>query len=154
MLDFVNDREEILESFQTFYEGTTVLETVDPQRLYELSGQLDAAQVYFKQEVDRFARVFFKPKQKQRASDNADHERRPRPRRGPLQGHGRGDLARSSAGQLQAFVNLYGFMAQVVPFSDADLEKLYVFGKMLLRKLPRPEVGPRPPRWTSGKMSP
>ena len=27
-------------------------------------------------------------------------------------------------------------MAQIVPFSDADLEKLYVFGKMLLRKLP------------------
>jgi type I restriction enzyme R subunit len=38
--------------------------------------------------------------------------------------------------QLQAYINLYGFMAQVVPFSDADLEKLYVFGKMLLRKLP------------------
>ena len=28
-----------------------------------------------------------------------------------------------------------------MPFADLDLEKLYAYGRMLLRKLPRPEVG-------------
>jgi len=142
VLDFVNKREEVLQSFQTFYEGTTVLETVDPQRLYELQGKLDAAQVYYQQDVDRFARVFFKPTHKQRASDNAamnaamdpsvdrfnDMEEEP---------------AEEFRKQLQAYCNLYGFLAQVVPFSDVDLEKLFAFGKMLLRKLPAKSEGGR-----------
>ena len=38
--------------------------------------------------------------------------------------------------RLQSFVRLYAFLAQIVPFSDVDLERLYVYGQMLLRKLP------------------
>jgi type I restriction enzyme R subunit len=143
VLDFVNEREEVLQSFQTFYEGTTVLETVDPQRLYELQGKLDATQVYYKHDVDRFARVFFKPLQKQRPGDNAAMNAALDPSVDRFK-----DLEEEPAEefrkQLQAFINLYGFMAQIVPFSDADLEKLYVFGKMLLRKLPSmTEASPR-----------
>ena len=29
-------------------------------------------------------------------------------------------------GKLQAFRNLYGFLSQVIPYQDSDLEKLYV----------------------------
>ena len=38
--------------------------------------------------------------------------------------------------QLGDYVRLYAFLSQVVTFRDADLEKLYVYGRMLLRKLP------------------
>ena len=44
-------------------------------------------------------------------------------------------------GKLLAFRNLYGFLGQIVPFADPDLEKLYTYVRMLLRKLPRPEGG-------------
>ena len=44
-------------------------------------------------------------------------------------------------GKLVAFRNLYSFLGQIVPFADPDLEKLYAYGRMLLRKLPRPEGG-------------
>lgn len=143
VLDFVNEREEILQSFQTFYEGTTVLETVDPQRLYELSGKLEGARVFHPHDLDRFARVFFKHTRKQRAADNGPLNAALDPSVDRFR-----DLdeepAEAFRKQLQAFVNLYGFMAQVVPFSDADLEKLYVFGRMLLRKLPKvSEVAPK-----------
>lgn len=37
---------------------------------------------------------------------------------------------------LQSYVRLYAFLSQVIPFTDAGLEKLYAFGRMLLRKLP------------------
>jgi type I restriction enzyme R subunit len=33
-------------------------------------------------------------------------------------------------------VRLYAFLSQIIPFVDTDLEKLYVFGRLLLRKLP------------------
>lgn len=37
---------------------------------------------------------------------------------------------------LKSFVRTYAFLAQVVPYSDEDLEKLYLFGKILLPRLP------------------
>jgi len=39
-------------------------------------------------------------------------------------------------GQLTDFVRLYAFLSQVLTFADADLEKLYVFGRYLRRLLP------------------
>ena len=39
-------------------------------------------------------------------------------------------------GQLTDYVRLYAFLAQVLSFADADLEKLYVFARHLRRLLP------------------
>ena len=142
ILDFVNDREEILSSFQDYYESTTVEESIDPQRLYELQTQLDDALVYHHSEVDHFARIFFKPLDRQVPGDNGrlDAALNPAVDRFKALDKERADKFRD---QLQAFCSLYSFLAQVVPFSDVDLEKLYAFGKMLLRKL-REEQGSEP----------
>jgi len=43
---------------------------------------------------------------------------------------------------LVAFRNLYSFMAQVIPFQDSDLEKLYSYIRFLITKLPRDDRGP------------
>jgi type I restriction enzyme R subunit len=45
VLDFVNDRETILASFQPYYEVTTVKEETDVNHLYDLKGKLDEFQV-------------------------------------------------------------------------------------------------------------
>jgi type I restriction enzyme, R subunit len=37
---------------------------------------------------------------------------------------------------LQSYIRLYAFLSQVIPFTDANLEKLYAFGRMLMIKLP------------------
>ncbi|MGH7256661.1 MAG: type I restriction endonuclease subunit R, partial [Nitrospirales bacterium] len=37
---------------------------------------------------------------------------------------------------LKDYVHLYAFLSQLIRFTDAELEKLYVFGRLLLRKLP------------------
>ncbi len=39
-------------------------------------------------------------------------------------------------GQLTDYVRLYAFLSQVMSFTDADLEKLYVFARHLRRLLP------------------
>lgn len=38
--------------------------------------------------------------------------------------------------QLNDYIRLYAFLFQVVTFTDPDLEKLYVFARVLIRKLP------------------
>jgi type I restriction enzyme R subunit len=70
VLDFVNDREEIRESFKTYYEGAEMGEQVDPALLYQIKGELDASGVYLPEEMQRFCETYFKPKQRQNASDH------------------------------------------------------------------------------------
>jgi type I restriction enzyme R subunit len=55
-----------------------------------------------------------------------------------------GDEQTDCRGQLTDYVRLYAFLSQVLTFTDADLEKLYVFAKFLRRYLPaRKEDLPR-----------
>ena len=39
-------------------------------------------------------------------------------------------------------MNLYGFLSQIIPYQDSDLERLYVFLRHLAAKLPRRYGGP------------
>src|SRR5208283_2356007 len=70
VLDFVNDREEIREAFKVYYEGAEMGEEVDPARLYQIKGELDATGIYLAEEVVRFCDVYFKPKRKQSVLDH------------------------------------------------------------------------------------
>jgi type I restriction enzyme, R subunit len=42
---------------------------------------------------------------------------------------------------LDAFVRLYGFVSQIMPFTDVELEKTHAFLRLLRTKLPRREGG-------------
>ena len=89
-------------AFQPYYESTTVAESADPQQLYDLQHELDAAQVFWTSEVEAFCKVFFKPKEKQTVARPGRDEPLPRPRRRSLQGAGRGRSRTSSARRSQA----------------------------------------------------
>ena len=143
VLDFVNERNEIREAFKTYYEGAEMGAEVDPARLYAIKGELDAAGVYLEEEVARFCDVYFKPKQKQSALDhqamNAALD--PAVSRFKVRANERPDEAELLRGKLLAFQNLYGFLSQVIPYQDSDLECLYVFVRHLTTKLPRRAAG-------------
>ena len=142
VLDFVNDEEEIRRSFQPYYELTTVTETADPQHLYKLQHALDAAQVYTPSEVLSFCKVFFKPRTKQTTADHAEMYRHLAPAVDRFRGLGQDDQEDFRVA-LKAFVHLYSFLSQIVPFTDEDLERLYTFGRFLELKLPQdPRKGP------------
>ena len=51
------------------------------------------------------------------------------------------DEAELWRGKLVAFRNLYGFLSQVIPYQDSDLERLYVFLRHLAAKIPRRNTG-------------
>ena len=61
VLDFTNDRETIFESFQPYYEITTVTDETDINHLYDLKARLDDFQIYWQEEIDDFANIYFHP---------------------------------------------------------------------------------------------
>ena len=144
VLDFVNDREEIREAFKTYYEGAEMGEEVDPARMYAIKAELDASGIYLDEEVERFSAVYFAPKRRQSAMDHRTMNAvlDPAVSRFTVRRDDNEEEAEDWRGKLQAFLNLYGFLSQVIPYQDSDLERLYVFLRHLAAKLPRRKSGP------------
>ena len=144
VLDFVNDREEIREAFKTYYEGAEMGEEVDPARMYAIKGDLDALGIYRDEEVERFSAVYFKPKRRHSALDHQTMNAAldPAVSRFTVRQNDKEAEAENWRDKVQAFLNLYGFLSQVIPYQDSDLERLYVFLRHLAAKLPRCRSGP------------
>ena len=117
-------------AFEPYYETTLLSEATDPNLLYELQTRLAAFPVYTEADVNAFAKLYFDPKATQ---DRLYTVLSPLVERfGQLSEDERADFR----GQLTDYARLYAFLAQVLTFADADLEKLYVFAKYLRRLLP------------------
>ncbi len=140
VLDFRNKREEIYEAFKPFYEVTPVDELIDAQHLYRLQHQIDESGIIFEEEIVGFCDVYFKPQRKESVTDHAKM-------------NGILDKAverfcelpdeeqETLKGLFVDFRNMYGFLSQIIPYQDTDLEQLYTYLRFLLSKLPR---------WSSG----
>jgi type I restriction enzyme R subunit len=141
VLDFTNETPEIQGAFQPFYETTTVAESADPQQLYDLQHDLDSAQIYTADEVEQFARAFYAPERAKREKDHEQLYRVLNPALGRYKAWDDADARDGWRGKLQAFVRLYAFLSQVMPFTDRDLEVRYSFARFLLKRLPRGNDG-------------
>ncbi|ODS23966.1 type I restriction endonuclease subunit R [Candidatus Endobugula sertula] len=140
VLDFRNKPEEIFAAFKPFYEQTPVEELTDAQHLYRLQHQLDEVGIIFEEEIQAFCTVYFTPRRKATKHDHAKMN-------GVL------DKAVSRYNALPEdeqddfkslcvnFRNMYGFLSQVIPYQDSDLEQLYTYLRFLLTKLPRKAAG-------------
>jgi type I restriction enzyme, R subunit len=139
VLDFVNDAEEIRTAFAQFYEGATLGQEAEPEQLYQLKSELDASGIYQTEEVERFAEVFFKPKQRQSPADHQAMNATLDPAVERFRALHQADETAAEVWrkQLTAFRNLYAFLSQVIPYQDSDLERLYTFLRHLTRKLPK-----------------
>ena len=65
VLDFVNDTEDVLKAFKTYYSTAELANVSDPNLVYNLRAKLDAAGHYDDFEVDRVVAVELKPNAKQ-----------------------------------------------------------------------------------------
>ena len=144
VLDFVNDREEIQEAFKAYYEGAEMGEEVDPAHMYAIKADLDASGIYLDEEVERFCAVYFKLKPRQSALDHRAMNAALDPAVSRFMARRDNDEEETEnwRGKVQAFLNLYAFLSQVIPYQDSDLERLYVFLRHLATKLPRRKSGP------------
>lgn len=133
VLDFVNDPEDVQADFQQYYGKNFIQEEnlTDPNAIYDSLNQVESFEVYFPQEVEAFANIFFTEDENfeqlqpilenitERFVDNFEEE---------------DQIAFKSA--AKSFVKLYRFLSQIITFTDVELEKVYVFLTALLKKLP------------------
>ena len=130
VLDFANEADDIRTAFEPYYEKTLLSEATDPNLLYDIQTRLGTFPVYSRTDVDGFVKVYFDGKITQ---DRLYAVLTPVVERfGELHEDERQDFR----GQLTHYVRLYAFLAQVLNFADADLEKFYVFARYLRRLLP------------------
>ena len=134
VLDFVNEPKEIYRSFKDYYEDTMLEEETDPNRLYTLQNDIEGVNLFTKYEVEEFCKIFYDqsiPQERlqpilnkvvDKWKDIPDEEER--------------ELFRSN---IQSYIRLYGYITQIMTFTDLELEKLYVFVKYLNKKLPKRE---------------
>ena len=136
VLDFVNEPEIIQKAFQPYYEKTIVGERSEYKHLYELQNKLKGFNVYFEEEVNEFCRFFFSSKKRLNPKDHSRMNSildKGVSRFVELEETKKEDF-RST---LVSYRNLYSFLAQIIPFYDTDLEKLFTYLKFLHTKLPR-----------------
>lgn len=130
VLDFVNDAETMQEGFQPYYEKTILSEATDPNVLYDLERRLDDHHVFESNDIDAFAKRYFDLKATQDElyallAPSVDRYK-------ALDKEERFDFR----GKLTDYIRLYAFLSQIIAFTDAGLEKLYVFSRLLRRYLP------------------
>ena len=140
ILDFRNSPEEIFKAFKPYYEDTPVEPLTDAQHLYRLQHQIEETGLIFEEEVKAFCAVYFRPVRKETVHDHSAMN-------GILDQaverfKERDEEEREEAKALLVnFRNLYGFLSQVIPYQDSDLERLYTYLRFLLTKLPRRQDG-------------
>jgi type I restriction enzyme, R subunit len=141
VLDFANDRQTILDSFQPYYEITSVTEETDINHLYDLKARLDEFQVYWTQEIEAFANVYFDPKTK---LNNPKHQKHLYAFTDPSVDRFKAIAEEEKQDEfkkgLRTWTNLYAFLSQIMPFIDSEFEKFYAYAKLLQTRLPKREL--------------
>ena len=137
VLDFVNKTEDIRKAFAPYYDRTELLEPSDPYRLEELKHELNAMQIYHWREVEAFAGIFYLRGPRRGAHNHPRLDAQLQPTRARFRAVGEDDQT-AFRDRLTAFVNLYAFLSQIIPYADNELEKLSSFGRALLPYL-RPD---------------
>ncbi len=137
VLDFANDRETIVDSFQPYYESTAMSETTDPNHLYDLKNTLDNFGIYHESEIEAFAKVFYKPTNVSLPSEQGKLYNHIDPAVDRFKHIETEETKDEFKKSLTSYVRLYAFLSQIMPFQDVELEKLYSFGRFLLTRLPK-----------------
>ncbi len=133
VLDFVNNWEDIKAAFQEYYTITNLAQGTDPNRLYTLQRELAKFNFYEPQELTQLAIVYYRDSQNLNDIEAVISPIVDRFDRAPEQ------TQTNFRSQLTEYVRLYRYLSQIVPWDDAELEKLYILGHLLLTKI-KPET--------------
>ena len=138
VLDFANTAEEIQQAFQPFYQASLAIPT-DPNVLYNMSNDLWSAQVLSEPEMDASVTALL--------SDAPDRQGEVYANLHPAVGRWTAldeEQQEAFRATLDQFCRAYAFLAQVMQYIDPSLEKLYLYGKVLLTQLPARDGDPMP----------
>lgn len=151
VLDFVNEGDDILAAFQTYYETATLEDVTDPNIIYNMRAKLDATGYYDEPEVDRVAAAELNPNSRQAdlvrsvepvadrlvrrfkaakerwvAAKSANDEKAAEEARGEM------DALQLFKRDMASFGHAYTFLSQIFDYGNTVLEKRALFFKRLM----------------------
>jgi type I restriction enzyme R subunit len=133
VLDFQNNSGTITFAFQDYYRTTLLAEETDPNKLHDLKAALDAAQVYSPEQVQELVALFLAGADRDKLDPILD--RCVAVYRSRLDEDGQVDFK----GKAKVFCRTYAFLSSVIPYTNAEWEKLSILLNLLTPKLPAPE---------------
>jgi len=133
VLDFTNDAATIQAAFEPYYRTMILAEETDANKLHDLKANLDRIGVYTPATIDEFVKSYLGGLGREKLDPLLD-----------------GSVAvyldrldedeqvnfKSSA---KAFVRSYEFLSAILPYTNAEWEKLPIFLTFLIPKLPAPK---------------
>ena len=129
IIDFANDTNVIRKAFEPYYGETTLEEETDYQKLYELQENIYDFYLFDEDEVEEFVKAYTKEvPQAELHSLLSEPTNR-------FRGRDKEDQVEFKK-KIRRYQSIYSFMAQLLPFSDLSLEKLYIYLKFLSKVLP------------------
>lgn len=152
VLDFVNDGDEILKAFQTYYTTATLEDVTDPNLVYDIRAKLDGSGFYDEPEVERVVKAELRSHGK-RQSDLAAalapvadrlvrRYKAVRDRRKLAETRGDRSDAQDAKEEMEAlelfkrdmvsFGRAYTFLSQIFDYGNTGLEDRGIFYKRLL----------------------
>jgi type I restriction enzyme R subunit len=154
VLDFVNDTQEVLEAFKTYYDTAELADVTDPNIVFNLRAKLDGSGHYDDFEVERVVAVELKDGAKQSelvAALEPVVDRLHRKYKAAQEAlKAARDTKNTTAeevakGELDAlllfqrdmgtYARLYTYLSQIFDYGNTDIEKRAIFFKHLLRLL-------------------
>ncbi len=138
VLDFANTSESIKESFQPFYEETTLVGSSDVNRVYDLRSKLNEFALFNDEDIDKFYAIMKVNSDKKKQDDSAIGKlvsvMKPAVDNYADLDDDKRLLARDT---MMKFIRSYGFVTQLVRINDEDLFKDYLYISHLIRLLPK-----------------
>ena len=132
-LDFMNDAEGIAASFEPYYRTTILSEETDPNKLHDLKTRLDGYQVYNWDQVETLVTLYVSGADRDKLDPILDDC--VAIYTSALDEDGQVDFK----GKTKAFTRTYGFLSSILPYTNAEWEKLSIFLTFLTPKLPAPK---------------
>ncbi|MBS1258497.1 MAG: hypothetical protein MAG551_01556 [Candidatus Scalindua arabica] len=132
VLDFFNEAKTIEEAFADYYRTTFLSEETDPNKLHDLKSTLDGYQVYAWSHVEELVVKYLSGVERTELDPILD----------ACVVTYKADLGEEGQvvfkGKAKAFVRMYGFLSSILPYTNAEWEKLSIFLNFLILKLPAP----------------
>ncbi|QEH69323.1 type I restriction endonuclease subunit R [Cellulosilyticum sp. WCF-2] len=131
VLDFANKPAMIQEAFSRYYRTTLLSGETDPNKLYDLITTLEEYQVYSEDDIERLVDLYLNGADRDRLDPILDvcvavYK--------DLETEDQ-IIFKSSA---KSFCRTYGFLGAILPYGNAEWERLSIFLNLLIPKLPSP----------------
>lgn len=131
VLDFANKTSIIEEAFSHYYRTTILSGETDPNKLYDIIALMDGYQVYSHEHVDKLVDLYLNGAERDRLDPILDACT------AVYKEFETEDQIKFKSA-AKSFCRTYGFLGAILPYGNADWEKLSIFLNLLIPKLPSP----------------